>query len=302
MRILRSFSLTASILLFSTAIFAQNPATTDPAVSGSDSGDVKMNNTWQNSLVPDGVIDWVKHDNVAPEWSRISENDVAWYQRVWRLVDVREKQNQAFIYKGDQFTGGGAFIEILNYLVKTGKIQAYSSLDDKFTTPLTKEEVNQKLGAGWDTSIQINPITQEETQVVTRSQFDITTITKYHIKEDYVFDRNLGRLVTRIVGIAPVKDVLNDDGSLRNTVELYWIYYPQARKELANYEVYNPTNMVRRMTWADYLDGNYFESTIYKTSINNPEGRFLPNNLEGLYEGQQIMYDLMDRESDMWER
>jgi len=294
--------LASATACLSSVLYAQDPMTTDqPRTNNSDS-DKWVSASWRPSLVKDGVIDRVDHINKAIEWNTIRENDVAWAQRVWREIDVRQKQNQAFIYEGDELTGGGAFIEILNDLIRKGKIQAYSGLDDRFSAPLSQEAFQNAIGGGYDTSYVEDPITGETVQRISKREFNITSVTKYRIKEDWVFDRNLGKLVVRIIGIAPLQDRLDDYGNYRGSVEMYWIYYPEARNELVNYEVYNPVNMVHRMNWTDFLDRRYFSSYIIKTSVNNPLGRILPNGLYGLQEGQEILNDLINRESDMWER
>lgn len=289
-------------LMLTGAAYAQDPINADRA-SGAASGEpVGVNKSWKPSLVRDGVIDRVEHVNKASEWQNIREVDVAWYQRVWRQIDVRQKQNQAFLYEGDEYTGGGAFIEILIDAVKKGKIAAYSPVDDRFTTPLDKATFERATGGGIDTGYVIDPITQEQTVVYKEREFNINSVTKYRVKEDWVFDRNLGRRVVRIVGIAPLIDRTDDEGNYRNSVEMFWIWYPEARNVLATYEVYNPQNMIRRMSWSDYLDGGYFASTIVKYSKNNVNGTDFKSGFEGLESGERVMEDLINQEIDMWEQ
>ncbi len=294
----KSLTLLALVGIGSTA-YAQ-PITSDRA--GGSAPSSAVNSSWAPSLVKDGVIDYYEHVNKAVDWSHIRENDVAWAQRIWRQIDVRQKQNQAFIYEGDEFTGGGAFIEILLDLIKKGKVQAYNAIDDRFSMPLTRESLEQAIGGGWDTVNVEDPITGEFTQKITKKEFDINKVTKYQLKEDWVFDRNLGKLVVRIVGIAPVLDRYDEStGEFKYSTPMFWVYYPEARKELVSYEVYNPTNMVKRMNWSEFFDGRFFSSYIVRSSMNNPTGRRIENGLNGLYEGQEILEGLMNRESDMWE-
>jgi len=302
MTILNKYSLLVGSLLFGSMLHAQTPMIADKATGTPAESTEAVNKTWKPSLVRDGVIDKVEHVNKAMDWASIREIDVAWYQRVWRQIDVRQRQNQAFLYEGDEYTGGGAFIEILIDAVKKGKIAAYSAVDDRFTTPLDKASFEKATGGGIDTSYVTDPITGEQTVVYKEREFNITSVTKYRIKEDWVFDRNLGRRVVRIVGMAPLIDRFDDDGNFRNSVEMFWIYYPEARNILANYEVYNPQNMIRRMSWADFLDGGYFASTIVKYSKNNVNGRDFRNGLDGLEQGERVMEDLINNEIDMWEQ
>lgn len=298
MNILNKIGITFGVLLISGTVFAQNPAVTDPAMQASSD---PVNETWKPSLVKDGIIDRVPHQNRSLEMANIREIDAAFKRRVWRQIDVRQKQNQAFIYTGDEYTGGGAFIEILLDAVKKGKIQAYNTLDDQFSAPLDMESFNKTIGGTEDSVQSENPITGEITWVKTRTEFDVTKVTKYQLKEDWVFSRNLGRMVVRIIGIAPLMDRVEDDGTLRASMPMFWLHYPELRKLLANYEVYNPQNDIHRMSWADYFDGRYFASYIIKTSADNPTGRKLSADLRGLEEGERALESIRAKEDDMWQ-
>jgi len=261
-----------------------------------------VNDDWQPSLVTDGAYDRIPHVVNIPLWQGVRENDIMWKKRVWREIDTREKQNMAFRYPGDEQTGGGYFIEIILDAVKKGKIKAYSNMDDRFTTALSKEQILEMLMGTMDTIMVEDVNTGEQTMKVTRREFDPNVVTKYRIKEDWIFDRNLGRMTTRIIGIAPIKDIYNDDGTFRASQAVFWLYYPHIREMLAQYEVFNPENDVARMTWDDYFEGRFFSSRIIKTS--NPfdatfSGRGM-SNLEALYEGEKVKEMLFNKEHDMW--
>src|SRR5690606_14824382 len=133
MNIFNIVTCTWGILLVTSTLFAQDPMVNDqaqlpPAEQQTDA----VNSTWRPSLVADGAIQRTEHVNKALELHSFREIDVAWKRRVWREIDVRQKQNQAFIYRGDEFSGGGAFIEILLDAIKKGKVQAYTGIDDRF--------------------------------------------------------------------------------------------------------------------------------------------------------------------------
>lgn len=298
MNILRKYSFALGIVLISGTSFAQ---TADPATQGGDNEAV--NDIWRPSLVKDGVIDRVPHVNKALDMYSIREVDAAWSRRVWRQIDVRQKQNQAFIYTGDEYTGGGAFIEILIDAVKKGKVQAYGIFDDRFSSALDMESFNKSLGGEFDTVRVTNPDTGEESVIIKKREFNVNTVNKYRLKEDWVFDRNAGRLVVRIVGLAPLKDELSEaTGEVAYSAPMFWLYYPELRKVLANYEVYNPQNTLHRMTWTDYFDGRYFSSYVIKTDANNPTGSDFAKGLRGLEEGEHALDALRDKDDDMWAR
>lgn len=302
MNILNKYNIALGLLMCSGVSFAQNqPSTTDPAAQAQSAEAV--NKVWAPSLVKDGIIDVVPHVNRSLEQSSIREADVAWKRRVWRVIDVRQKQNQAFVYAGDEYSGGGAFIEILLNAIRKGKVAAYTNIDDRFTSPLSLESFEKQVG-GEDIEIETeDPDTGEKTKKTIHQEFDVSSVTQYRIKEDWVFDRNLGRLVVRIVGIAPLIDKKNENtGEFLYSTPMFWLNYDQLRSVLVNYEVYNPQNDVHRMTWTDFLDGRYFASYVIKTSADNPTGANFDKGLRGLEEGQRAIETLREKEDDMWAR
>lgn len=299
MNILNKIGLTLGILSVGSMAFGQTPSVNDPAQPQASADAV--NTSWKPSLVKDGIIDKVPHVNKSLALSDIREIDAAWKRRVWRQIDVRQKQNQPFIYKGDEYSGGGSFIEILIDAVKKGKVAAYSNMDDRFTAPLNMEDFEKTIGGTEEETPVEDAVTGETVIRRVRREFDVNLVTKYQLKEDWVFDRNSGRMVVRIIGIAPLMD-REDDGVLRGSLVMFWLYYPELRKLLANYEVYNPQNDLNRMSWADYFDGRYFASYVIKTSANNARGAKFTGDLRGLEEGEKAIDVLRDKEDDMWQR
>jgi len=298
MTILNKYSFALGLFLISGVAMAQNNndpnSTTDPSSA--------VNKDWKPSLVKDGAIDAVPHVNRSIDQTSIREIDVAWKRRVWREIDARQKQNQAFIYAGDEYSGGGAFIEILIDAVKKGKIPAYSSIDDRFTTPLDMASFEKMIGGTKDSIKQVDIETGEEVWQVYNREFNVNSVSQYRIKEDWIFDRNLGRMVVRIVGIAPLRDELSETGAYLGKSAMFWLNYEQLRKLLVNYEVYNPQNDVHRMSWADLFDGRYFSSYVIKSSADNPDGRNFEKGLRGLEQGDQVIETLREKDDDMWSR
>lgn len=298
MSILKTYKIAAStaLLFMGGVAFAQN----DPASNFSSYDGVTKD--WKPSLVRDGVYDRVQHINSPLMPQSVRENDLMYKKRIWREIDIREKQNMAFRYPGDDYTGGGQFIEIILDAVSKGKIKAYSNMDDRFTTALTKEQIIDMLVGQPDTTWVTDPETQQEKMVIKRREFNPDVVTKYRLKEEWYIDRNIGRMQRQIIGIAPFKDIYNDDGSFRASQAVFWLYYPEITSMLAQYEVFNPDNDVARMTWYEFFEGRYFASRIIK--VSNPFDYSFKEkgmgNLEALYEGQKATEMLFNKEHDMW--
>ncbi len=265
---------------------------------------LKTVDSWKPSLRSDGVVDKTPHRGYVAPWQPIRENDVLWRKRVWLMVDVLQKQNFAFRYAGDEETGGGTFIEILLNSIKKGEVTAFDPTDDRFTTPLDFESIQTKLQGKSDTVEVTNPVTGEVTKQYSRRDFKPEDITKYRIKQDVIFDRNLGRAVKRIIGIAPVFDKYDPNtNEYRASQTLFWLYYKDLRPILARYEVYNPKNDVFRITWDDFFEKQMFSGFVTKSTINNNSGddiRAYKNGIDKIYESEKVKETIFNFEHDLW--
>ncbi|WP_129020110.1 type IX secretion system ring subunit PorN/GldN [Edaphocola flava] len=296
--LLRYSLILGNLVMVGPAVMAQGSLNADRANSEARPKEY-VTQEWQPSLVPDGMIDRVNHDNKALQWHNIREIDVAFKRRVWKRIDVKEKQNVSFLYEGDEYTGGGAFIEILVDAARKGKIRAFA--DDKFTRVLSTEDLDKNIMGESRTTTVVDPVTGEEKQVTTDGSFDPSSVDKYEIQEDWIFDRNAGRMISRIRAISPLMITYTEDGVPRGFRRLFTVYYPEARDILAQYEVYNPENDVRRMSWTDFLDRGFFSSYVIKTSHNNPTNENYKGGFDGLIKGQDEMNAIIEKEMDMWE-
>ena len=306
MTILRfnKLALSVALMMSCATAFGQKPTTKDEPVSAG--GDQGVTDTWKPSIEVDGAYDKVKHIGAPIPWQTIREADVLWKKRVWREIDTREKQNLAFRYTGDEATGGGMFIEILIDAVKKGKVAAYSTYDDRFTSKLTKEQLMEQITPKSDTIEVEDPVTGQKYQKVVTRDFSPQTITKYRIKEEWIFDRNQGKMVVRILGIAPVRDIYDENNIYRASMPMFWLYYPKIRQTLSEYEVYNPNNEVYRATWDEFFESRQFSSRVTKVS-NALDQRFEDvygtdprGKMEALYESQQNAQEIFNKEHDMW--
>jgi gliding motility associated protien GldN len=289
---------------------ASAQASKDTSLSKPSDG---VNDRWQKSLTPDGAFDRPISNFRQPiSWQHIRKDDILWRKRVWREIDTHEKQNIGFRYAGDENTGGGMFIEILIDALKKGKIKGYKGMDDHFSTLMSKEDIMETTAGKPDTSTLTDPITGAETQVISKKDFNPEEITKYRIKEDWIFDRNQGQMVVRIAGLAPVRDQYNEQHVYIGPKVMFWLYYPDIRGLLAQYEVVNPMNDEARYTWDEFFESRQFSSKITKVSnpygsSNNPgaygedfnthDGN---NLMESLYEGKRTAEEIFNKEHDMW--
>ena len=301
---LLKLSVTCFLSLSLATAFAQKSTITDEPIGAT--GDQPVNSDWKPSLVPDGSYDRMKHIAAPIPWQYIREADVLWRKRVWRQIDVFEKQNIGFRYQGDENTGGGMFVEILFDAIKRGKISAYSNFDDRFTTKLTKDQVMEQLTGKIDSITQDDPITGLPVTKIFKHDFKPDDIVSFTIKEDWIFDRNQGKMVVHIVGLAPKIIDRTDAGDVKGTKTMFWLSYPEIRPVLAAYEVFNPQNDAVRQTWDEFFESRQFSSKIIKVS-NSLDQRYEQvfgddprGKMEALYESQQDANEIFNKEHDMW--
>lgn len=244
----------------------------------------------------DGAYDRLLEQEREPlPYPPLREADVFWQKRIWREVDTRQKKNLFFRYP-EQY-----FVEILReHIINEGDIRAFSPLDDKFTTPMTSEEV-ESFGAGSDTIWVVDPVTLEETQEIVTQEFNPESVIKFRLKEDWIFDKQTSTLIVRILGIAPIVQNIDDQGNIRGDEVMFWVYYPEIRDVLARYEVYNPGNFAVRLSWEDIFEMRYFDSFIIKED-NVYDRRIVDyaTGVDALLESDRITSDIFHFEHDLW--
>lgn len=264
------------------------------------------------SLRNDGAIERnLVKDRQPLAYEHLREDDAVYRQRVWKEIDIREKMNLPFSYSAVEDNGDQRFIYLLLKAVDEGKVTAFSSLDDRFTTPLTRAEVMAQMAGKMDT-IKVPNWVLDPTgskgimkDSVIRNDFNPTLITKYRIKEDWVFDKESSRMHVRIIGIAPIKQIIDENtGEVRAETPMFWLYYPDLRPELAKMEAYNGKNFGARMTWEELFESGFYSSYVVKSTIDNPQDlplkSYVKDPILRLLEGEGIKEKIFNYEQNLW--
>lgn len=226
----------------------------------------------------------------------VREADILWEKRIWRVIDTREKMNLPFVApESPLFT-------IFTEAAMKGELRVYSTEDDHFSKPLSLEDLGQKL-VKRDTILNIDPETMDEKVTVVNNELDWENVKRYRLKEAWYFDARTGTLRVRILGIAPLINVLDDEGNFKFEQPLFWVYYPAAREVLARHKVVNPGgNYASTLSWEDWFEMRYFSSMI--TKDNNTLDLRLEDRYSGLdlvMKAEAIEQALFNQESDMWQ-
>jgi gliding motility associated protien GldN len=265
------------------------------------------NGTIMKSLRNDGIVDksFVNERTPLP-YEHLRWDDALFMEKVWRELDLREKLNQTFRYEAEDDNGSQMFMNILLDALKKDSVVAFG--DERFTTPLSLADIESKtVGGPSDTTPVVDPLDPSKIieYVVTKETFNPKAVTKLRMKEEWVFDRESSRMISRIIGIAPVIERPRPGSKVPATEVLFWVYYPDLRKTLARYEVYNPKNMgYGRMTWEELFEARMFSSYITKSTLDNPGNKTIRQMIKdpilALLEGENIKERIFNYEQDLW--
>jgi gliding motility associated protien GldN len=239
------------------------------------------------------------------EYENLRDDDNVWSEFLWREIDAREKINQSFMYPGKDNAGEDQrFYSVLLRAIKEDSVTAFSSDNDRFTRPLTADQI-ERLSAGVADTLDVpDPVNGTIERVISnKPRFSPDSVYTFRIKEQMIFDKEASRMFTRIIGIAPIAKTVVAGKSASSV--LFWVYYPDLRKTLAKVDVYNPKNFSSRMTWEELFESRYFSSYIIKSTANNPGDRYLTGLIKDplfrLLEGENIKTRIFNWEQDLWQ-
>ena len=221
----------ALFLLPGTALLAQNPEeieTTDPTPSE----EITVEENGETPL-DDVVKKEIMLERRVLAYQPVRESDIFWEKRVWRVIDVREKMNLPFAYPEEPF------FKILSDAASKGDLPVYTTDEDgaKFKKRMSTDDVLSQLSKT-DTVVTFDPETYEEKVAIVRNDVNWENVKRFRIKEVWYFDKETSQLNVRILGIAPMIDVTDNEGNFRFEKPMFWVYYPQAREMFARHRVF----------------------------------------------------------------
>ncbi|MCB0516045.1 MAG: gliding motility protein GldN [Chitinophagales bacterium] len=250
---------------------------------------------FKEPLVQDAAYEKVMaKEKIALPYDHIREADVFWSKRVWRVIDTRAKKNQAFINPNQPF-----ITVLMRILEEHPDVEIFT--DDTFTERQPVGDLKSRLSSV-DTSMVYDFELDDYIQKVVVNSFNPVSYSKFRLKEDWLFDEETSTMVTRVMAISPIRDVINEDGSVRGQEALFWIYYPSLRPYLCKYEANMNDNDAIKMTWEDIFEMRYFDSYVMKES--NASDRRISDYATGkdaLMESRRINKEIQNKEQSLWE-
>jgi gliding motility associated protien GldN len=262
----------------------------------------------KKSLRPDEAVETKDiRDRTPLAYEHIRVDDAIYRHKIWREIDTREKMNLPFRYSANENNGNQRFISILMKAIQDSAVTVFDAIDDRFTTPLTISQVAEKISGGIEIVDLYDSLGNKiGTKEVVR-EVNLDSFYKFRIKEEVIFDKESSRLFWRILGIAPLKNVITSQGINLGQTELFWVYYPDMRPIFAKYEVYNGKNFGARMSWEELFESRMFSARIIKSTIDNPFD--LPisgtpglkeSGVFQLLEGERVKEKVFNYEQDLW--
>ncbi len=284
---------------------SKTKATINPTAPVNDSLPIPV---IKKSLRPDEAVETTMLKDRTPlPYENLRADDAIYRHKIWREIDAREKINQTFMYTANENNGNQRFISILLKAIDDSAVTVFNSIDDRFTTPMTKAEVAKAIGGDSVPVPRYDSLGNQVGVDYKRAEINLDSFYRFRIKEEVIFDKESSRLFWRILGIAPVKDVITSMGVNLGPTELFWVYYPDMRPVFARYEVYNGKNYGGRMSWEDLFESRMFYGRIIKSTIDNPLDRFIRNypglqdkGILQLLEGENIKEKIFNYEQDLW--
>lgn len=250
-------------------------------------------------------------DNDKPlAYGYVHDRDVLMGKMVWEIIDLSEKINFPLYFPIDTANIGAdrrSLYDVLTRAIKSGEISEVYS-DSYFNTKKTFKDIQASLSRIDTTDAgreQINAGQRVSEEYVLRTDLTAQDVTQYKIKGFWYFDKRQSELKYRLLAICPVTpDVYTMNSEEKDYIELFWIFFPDAREVLHEAKAFNNKNSAMPVSFDQILNSRRFNSVIYKEE--NVYGdreikEYMKDNAQSqLLEAERVKEKIRDFESDMW--
>ena len=238
------------------------------------------------------------------EYGFIDDRDILWSKIVYEKIDLSERINFPLLYPTNDLLykdeRKSLWRIIKEAIMKDSTLTVYDSNNPNFKNIYTREEALRKISSKKDIEGQ-----------VAVEKVESADIRSYNIKGIWYFDKRMGEMKYRLLGICPVGRDINavvdsnssNEKDIENTT-LFWLWYPDIRSILHREKVFNDQNNALRITFDQLLIARRFNSIIYKVDNvheDRPIKDYLPKDpFLQLMESNRIKEEIRNFEQDMW--
>ncbi|MDY3316542.1 gliding motility protein GldN [Riemerella anatipestifer] len=249
------------------------------------------------------------------DYGYIEDKDILRSMVVWEIIDMNEKINQPFYHNSDGLVSQNkSLYQLLLDGINSGKIKEVYD-DEMFTTRLKPEEIQQRMSRVVTSDWLIDKINSgekvsEEDKKAGTDVYETKSeqVKLLKIKGMWYIDRRDGQMKYRLLGIAamgPDPQTMGQQfADKEEFIDLFWVFYPDARQITANARVFNNKNLSSDISFDDILNARRFSSIIYKSENGLGSGvikDYIPNDAEAqLEESERIKNQILEMENDMW--
>jgi len=244
----------------------------------------------------------------------IHEFDIMYKKRVWRRLDLNEKQNKGF------FSTNAEITRIMIDAVQAGTLTPYKN--DSLTTRLTKEEFLERLKlpdtgeeelepgfeedwGGWGDEEETDEAAVEEASEAGLYFFP-NQITTLEIMEDIIFDKKRSRLYYDVLAITMIIPPTQFESGLQRPVcafkfkDLVELWNNMPKEAIW----FNRENSREHKNLADAFELRLFSSRIIK--VENPDDNYIVDIYDqsrkmGIMASQWMEDEIIEYEHDLWE-
>ena len=283
-------------------------------------------------------------DNDKPlAYGYVDDRDILMGKTVWEIIDLDQKINFPLYFPVDTANIGPdrrSLYDVLIKGIKDGKItEVYT--DSYFTTKKSMKDIEGSLSRIDTTDAGRELINQypddyrshvvkrrvvtgtgkkravtyvDEVVGATRTvpaeyilKQDLTAadVSQYKIKGYWYFDKRQSELKYRLLGICPVTpDVYTINSDEKDLIELFWVFFPDARLVLHEAKAFNDKNSALSISFDQILNSRRFNSVIYREENiygDRDIKDYIVDDAQGqLLESERVKEKIRNFEEDMW--
>ncbi len=253
-------------------------------------------------------------DNDKPlEYGYVDDRDILYSKMIWEKIVLDERVNFPLYYPVDTNNIGNnrrSLFDVLLKAVQSGEIENVYD-DSYFTTKRTLNDLGaamsrvDTLDIGYE---QYNAEGFVDPQYIIKRDITSYDVSAYLVKGLWYFDKRLGELKYRLIGIAPAAPDVNfidsEDEANKMPIALFWVFYPEAREVLHNAKVLNSGNSAVPLSFDHLLNSRRFNGIIYREENvygDREVKEYISDNaLMQLLESERIKDKIRNFEMDMW--